>query len=556
MSSRLALALLLPACAEAPPGPADTGSDGYLYHETGDAPGDDSADTAEPGDTAADAALVALDLYPARVVVMPGATWTYRAVGTRADGSREEVEIPAGPAKGVVAIAAGGLATALAAGEQTVSMGIGDLAATATVVVRDEPVAEVTVVNALDGSPIEGASVALPLTAPVTVDADGFAKLPVPDGGPQQITAWMDESWSAVTISGTVQRVLTIALTPRDGGGYDSAIAGTVDWTGLPEPDADELAIGLAGASLPRTLASLDIDRVFGENRAVELFGTQVSAPANLFVRGYVEDWSTAAMSGPAAAWGLAGIVKTEDALALGNPADALDLLDDAAADFEWAMDAGLQCTAGATASGHLAPGVGLSDELAFELPDPPLGIDGGEDWFLAAAEEADPEGWIVTGIGVAKAGPATLLATPAGSVGGARARAVLAVAQAGGIGSGQGTSAVVAEVGGEFPAPLPLPTLATWNPETRALVASAEGANLVLLRLTDKKHHVHDVVAPGAFDGTMPAAIDEMARGQATLEATATFAITGHFEDWVRSGDVDPATKDAAAVSRNRRTP
>jgi hypothetical protein len=138
----------------------------------------------------------------------------------------------------------------------------------------------------------------------------------------------------------------------------------------------------------------------------------------------------------------------------------------------------------------------------------------------------------------------------------GARARAVLAVAQAGGIGSGQGTTAVVAEVGQPFPVPLALPSITDWNPETRALAASAEGADFLLLRLVDKKHHVHEVVAPGAWDGTMPAAIDEMARGQATLYATAAATMTGHFEDWVRDGDVDPGTKDTVAVARNRREP
>ncbi len=562
---RLLLLLLAVACTPTPYKKA-AGDSGYAFHDTGLATdsGDsalDTGDTADSGDSGGPA-VTSVDVFPTIMKVNPGAMWALRVVASDSTGWHGDVSTAtfSSDDETIASVDASGVVTAIAVGATHIQVSFSGKGAAESVTVSDDLHADVTVIDRTTGLAIEGALVSLPGEQPAFANGLGIAHVPVQDGAPIMLTAWLDGEWSALTITATVQRELTMALTPKDAGGYDANLHGTVDFSGVRAPDADEMVVGFAVPSVQHSLVSLDIADLFADPRTVTIYGIDVSAPANLFVKDYAEDWYAVAMAGPVAAWGLAGPIPVEEATeSFSGTGDALDLLVTHASDLEWDATSGLTAVSLNTTETSLAPDEKLSDVLTVALPALPLGFTGNEEWFVLSADKLATDGWVATGLGLGSSST-YVSRVPPGTLSGTVESSFFAFSQVEGLGSGKGSTAVVGtegKAGVAFADALDVPTIDGWDPAARTIsVTSDATANLVLIRVVDKKHHVHDLVAPASWTGIEPNCIDELARGQATVHVSTVVTNGNSFEDWARTGDWDLSTKDADAYARNLREP
>jgi hypothetical protein len=559
-------------------GSPDSGDTGFLWRDTsiaptddtgetgGDTAGGDTHDTGETGETGdtGGPAIAALDVYPAAMIVHPGATWTLRVVSTQRDGSRGDdgagTFTSADPA--VATVDQAGVVVAVAEGTTTIEVALGGLVATHAVEVRADGVATVTVVDASTGLPIADARVALPFTEPVRTDASGVARVPVADGGAVSLTAWVDDDWNAVTVGQTVGRSFTIPLWPKDTDARSATLFGQVDFSGVDDPTWEELAIGFASASIQGALATIRLDDLFADERSISVIGIDVEAPSNLFVEGAQEDYYATAAPGGVAAWGLGGPVAIAEAGdSLEGTGDALAPLVDHLDDMSWGWGGPAEAIAAVDTRVDLAPAARFDGTLAMTLPDLSLGFQGTEELFVLVTEERADVGHVATGLGLGT-GAVDVRTVADGSVADSLGTVVLAYGQVGGVGSGGATAASVGRPGADgaiaFPALPAIASFAAWDPATHDVSVDVDaGARFVRLRLRDNRHRVHDVVLPGDWSGTLPNAVNDFGFAQAELEIVAVDTEDGAYEQWLAEGALDPdALPSARAVARTTLDP
>ncbi len=564
------------------PDPVDTGfafRDTAPVLETGEdtAPPPDSTDTTtdsalESGiDTAIDTAPIdtgtpswlALDVYPGAMIVHVGATWTLRVVATDPDDLRGDVDNSGGlgalftsddPA--VATVEATGLVTAIAAGTTTLRVALGGLETVSTVEVRADGVATITVLDARTGLPIEDANVAIPFTAPVRTDATGVALLPVIDGGPLTFSAWVDDSYDALTVTGVVGRQLTVSVLPKDTDLRSAALVGPVDFAGVDDAGWSDVVVGFAAGSIQGALASVKIEDLFAEDRAVTVFGVAVDAPANLFIEGTAGDYAATAVPGDIGVWGLGGPIAVADVTAgLSGAGDALGLLAANLGAMSWGHVTGLTATEGGTTTTDLAPADRFDDTQPMTLPALSIGFHGDESLFVLVTEETVNEGYIITGLGTGT-GLLDVATVPAGTVSGSLGTQALAYAQVGGVGSGGATSTAIGSVASDgtmsFVDLQEVAVVSSWDAAARAIGATVDGdADFVRIRLRDDVNRVHDILAPASWAGTLPNCVTGFRLAHAEVEVLSLQTADGTYEGWLATGDLDPDTKSSVAAAR-----
>ncbi|MDP2314073.1 MAG: Ig-like domain-containing protein [Pseudomonadota bacterium] len=562
--------------------PEDTG---YVYVDT--APTDDTApdsavdtspidDTSvETGrdtnrvDTSVDTGTVApswltLEVWPAAMIVHPGATWPLRVVATDPDGARgdlpTDLDVPtfAVDDPTIATVDTAGLVTALAEGATTVRVFIGGLEADCTIEVRADGVATITVLDGATGAPIEGAKVAIPFSSPVSTDASGIALLPVPDGLPLTFSTWVDDEYDALTVVGMVGRQLTVSVLPKDTVLNDATLTGAVDFSGIDDGGWSDVVVGFAAASIQGALASTRLEDLFADERAITVFGVDVEAPANLFVEGAAETYDATAFAGDVAVWGLGGPIAIADATeSLSGTGDALQLLADNIGAMSWGQVTGLTATSGASTTADLAPADRFDDLVTVSLPPLSLGFTGTEEYFLLAAEERAAEGFVVTGLGTGTpAGSTDIPTVLAGTVLDSLGTTVLAYAQVGGVGSGGATSSAVAteNAEGNLIAPLlqDIATVDAWDPAVRTFAYTVDAdADYVRVRLRDERNRVHDILAPSSWSGTIPNCVTSFRLPSATVEVLALETTGGNYEGWLAAGELGVDTKPTVTAAR-----
>lgn len=569
--------LLLAACADVVKDTGDDDSGGYVFHDTSQVVDtDDSAvdtvdtgDSAETGETAETAdtgnvdtdapTLAALDVYPGSMVVHPGATFNLRVVATELDEARADATGAtfASDDAAVATVDADGLVTAVAAGTTTLRVDLGGLQDTVAVEVRDDGVVTVTVVDASTGAPIEGARVALLDRDSIGTDASGVAQVAVPDGGPLVVSAWgAEDTYASVTIAGTVSRVLTLPLWPKDLSPDDASVSGALDFTGVDDGAYTDAVIGFASASVQGELGALRLEDLFAEERSISVYGIDVDAPSNLFMEGVEEGYVAGAHAGPVGAWGLAGPIPIADVTSgLSGSGDALRLLVDHLPDMAWGYAVGGTASLGAVTSMDLAPGTPFDDALDVPLPALPAGFGGTEGFFVLTTDERADEGFVGTGLGMGS-GTLSVSTVAEGTVSDSLGTAVLAYAQVDGLGSGGPTSSVVGRVGADgslaFPEMLDIATLDTWDPATRTLGVTVDpDAQFVRVRLVDNRQRVADLIVAGAYAGEVPRTNADFGMARATVEVRAFGTVEGTFEEWVAEGVLDPGALPVVAAAR-----
>lgn len=533
--------------------------------------GDDTAvDTAVDTDTGGVPTWLALDVWPASLAVHPGATWTLRVVGTDPDGARDDLPSDLWGAEGlptftvddgtIVSVDAAGLVTALSEGVTTVRVAVGGLEATCAIEVRADSVATITVLDGATGLPIAGANVALPFTAPVETDAAGVALLPVLDGGPLTFSAWVDDTYDAVTIVGVAGRALTVSVLPKDTVVNDATLTGTVDFSGIDDGGWSDVVVGFAAASIQGSLGSTRLEDLFAEDRAITVFGVDADAPANLFVESAAETYVAAAFDGPVAVWGLGGPIAITDATeSLSGSGDALRLLADNMNSMSWGQVTDRVGVSGGETTADLAPADRFDDIATVSLPPLSLGFTGTEEFFLLVTEERATEGFVVTGLGTGVPAASSEIPTVlAGTVADSLGTSVLAYAQVGGVGSGGATSVAVATENdeGNLIAPLlqDIATVDTWLPAERTFGYTVDAdAHFVRIRIRDDRNRIHDIFAPSSWSGAIPNCVTSFRLASAGIEVLALETTGGSYEAWLSAGDL--AVDDKPTVTAARTT-
>jgi hypothetical protein len=456
----------------------------------------------------------------------------------------------------IATIDADGVVTALAEGSTTLRASLGGVEAASTVQVRADGVATITVLDGATGLPIEGARVALPFTTSVRTDASGVALLPVTDALPITFSAWVDDTYNALTVTGMVGRQVTVSILPKDTNPRTGELAGAIDYSGVDDADWSEMVVGFAASSIQGALASFVLDDLFADDRGLSLFGVDVNAPGNVFIEGTVDDYVATARPGPVAAWGLGGPLAISDATSgFAGTGDALRLLSDNLDALSWGEVTGISASAGATAAADLAPAERFDDAVTVTLPALSIGFHGDEDLFVLATEERADEGYIVTGLGTG-IGTLDVRTVPAGTVPGSLGTTVLAYGQVGGVGSGGATSASIAPVAADGTATFAelqdIAVLDTWDAPTRAVGATVDpDADFVRIRLTDDVNRVHDVLAPASWSGTLPNCVNAFRLAHASVEVLSLHTADGSYEGWLNAGDLDPDTKSTLSAAR-----
>lgn len=570
----LLLLLACPGPKGGEPTPEDTG---YAYVETGEAT-DDSGSTT-PTESVVDSdsdssghsehtgddtgvsppAWSALAVYPDGMVVNPGASFRARAVGTDRDGRRQDVAPTwVSDDEDILAVDAEGMVSALEPGRATVRASLEGLEATLQVTVDDALLARITVVDATTGLPIERARVALPSTSGERTDASGACELPVPDGLPLDLSVWVDDTWDAVTFVGTVNRAFVVPLWPKDADADDARVHGTVDFGGVDDAAWDEIVLGLAAPTHAGGLGTLSLDDWFSDDRTLTVFGVEADLPANLVVEGSAEDLWVDARPGPAGAWVAAGPMAVSDVTSGTESAGAaVALLIGHLDAMRWGWAGGAAASREADAELALAPSAGFVLTTPAPVPDLPAGFGGAEEVLVMTAEERVEEGWVVTGFGLGAGDAVSVAHVAPDEVADSLGTGLVAIAQAGGLGSTGGTTVSAGWVdddgSGRLADFLDLPDVA-WDGATRALTVDVDDdAGLVHVLLTDHHHLRHHLYAAGDWSGTVPNAMSGFGDNRATVDVWAVDTETDTFDALVGVGALDPSQLDARASAHIR---
>lgn len=566
----LPLSLLLVAC------PADVStldknqdSDGIysetgLVDDTGETNGDtDTADTGgtvvdtgletgtiETGDTGGDTGrpdAIEIAAWPTNMTVNPGGMYSIRVVTTLRGGDRADTTDAtfASMDESIATVDATGIVTAVAAGSTQIQVDSGGLSELLNITVRDELAAYVTVLDGSTGLPIEGATVHTAMGDFLT-DSAGVAIAGVADSGAITITAWSDEAHHAVSLLNTVGRTFTIPLEALADDGNDAVLHGTVDFAGVADAGFSELVVGVGCATIQEAPVMFDLADLLAENREVSMFGVDVDVPSNLFIETYAEDYYAPASAGPVATWGISGPIAIADVTAgLNDTGDALELFVNNLGTMVWGLNTGYTAASGSTSEVSLAPSIELNDTLSLALPTLPFGFDGTEEQFVLSMDERLDEGFVVTGIGLG-AGLADVDRVAPGSVPDTIKSVVYTYAQAGGVGSGGGTSISVATEGRGtvvFPDLLDLPVVNNWNVATLELdFATDNDAQFVRFSLIDEDGMVHDMYTDGSWSGVADKWLGGFERPKATVQLDTFAGVDGNLEHWFGTANLNPA--------------
>lgn len=492
----------------------------------------DTGDTAETGDTGIAPTWTEVHLSPPFLYTTPNSQIAYRLVGTSPEGWRGDPR-DLGLELSVEADAAlvsweGLTATTLAAGSTPVTLEWEGGVAQATLVIADEGELQVGVVDALTGTPLVGATVLLGDEVQGQCCTSGvlYVQEGVPDG-PIDVTA-SAEGYVTTTLSGVVGRHVVIPLRP-DEEAIPSVVQGTADLSAL-DPDPSQMAVGLVGVDLPADPWFYQPASLTAPARAVTIFGVDTELPANLVVQDHVATWEIEAPSGQRHPWGVAVTLPLADALAAGaGGTDPLVLLSDNLSSARWQLLDPLT----PPDQGLFAPVDPLEWSTEVVVPELPAGL-AGDEAPLVLPLVAEGEGWVPVGLG---AGQGTLqvehLSEP---------EQWLVLAQAGGLGSGGGTTLSLGA-----PDALPpftdVPPLPVVYVESRQVGLSTDtDAQLVLATVADRQGDQRDLIAPvGALRAGLPSIQADIQRGRTTWSLWVVSTESTTLEELAASGVLTP---------------
>ncbi len=506
----------------------------------------DTVDTGEPIDPVT---IDDLDLYPGDLAVFPGATFDTRLVATSLDAERQDVldqdALYWSGDEAIATIDELGLVTALAEGEVELFASHGGLEASVALSVIAPGVAEITVVDADSGLPIEAPWGAVAGSKRTTGDEAGVVQLALEDPGPVNLQAWSGEH-VPVTVMNTVSRRLVVpvrSLASEQAAGI--VTGGDVDYSGVDTGSFTDIVVGLASATLRTHPLTFDMSDLVADDRIASIWGVDVALPGNLFVRSYVDDWQGRARAGAFGVWSLAGPVPIDDITAgLNGDAEVIEVLVDNLSAFSYGWSDGWAGVDGDELDIPLAPAHSLDELVQVEVPELTLGFSGDETPLVLVADTTSEGDFGIVGLG-SGLGTVQALRVPTGVVPGTGEAWALAVAQVGGLGSGYGLVSSAAPVELEqavLPAFQQVPTLDSFSGTAHDFALSSdERATLVRVSVEGGGGEVMDFCfAGGVQSGELPKPPGySFSWGTTQWTLTALELTEGSFEGLISSGAI-----------------
>jgi len=517
----------------------DTAADGGA--SDGGAVSDDTGDTAPVGPVA-----TALALYPTRMDVGVGATWSTRLLATWDDGTVSEADASWQSGNvDVVEVDASGQVRALAAGDTTVRAERDGLLVTADVHVRDDGMVTVTVVDAESGLPHAGAHVRLGTDdAEGMTDEAGRIELEADGSVALVVSAW-DHYRVPVTAYGVMGRSLTLPIrSPDDVSPAMGDIRGNVDLDGVPTGGGGDIKIGIAAPSLGTSPLLVDPALLVGPPREITLYGVTANVPANIYVRSAAEDYDLPSAVGTTGIWTVAAPLAISDVTSgLAGATDALSLM---LADLDkvvWGWSDGATVAAGETGRADLAPATPLSEALTVDAGPLPVGFSGTEQALVLVGDMLPAQGFSPTGLGVGRNG-VDVHAAPL-RLDGTTGRYATAVAQVGGLGSGTGHAVCTSWApmdGDEVTLPefqqVPMLNLFDVVSKDFTLQTDARARMVHITIFGGGEGEVRDIVMDGGpVEGTLLNFGSGFGYGSTSWEIAAFETWQGTYEDMVRDG-------------------
>lgn len=421
--------------------------------ETGDYIDTSDTDTDPPdtGDTGAVAdRLSSVALYPADLVVHPGASFSLRAMGTWASGAVDELTAAyASSDAKIAAVDKDGNVTAIAAGSVELTATADGISGAVSLTVADDGMVHVSVISATSGEPLEGVKVKVGEGDQLSTPKDGTLSIPVDDGGgPIEVTAY-GAAYMPATVWGTVSRQVTIPVhTDEEFWASNARLEGDVDFSGVDEGSLGELTIGLVVPSFRYGPLLIEPDDLMAEDRTVEIFGLKTDIPSNLSLKEHAEGYaaSTPAATGHGAAWVIAGALPVGDITAAldadtSDTEGALSLLGEHIDELRWGWASADGLSSGETCGVDVLPSVRFSSSVQVQTGPLPGGFAGTEEPLVMVGRMIDDAGVVVTGLALG-AGDVSVPAVPGSNVDGATGTVAMGIAQIGGLGSGGAISA------------------------------------------------------------------------------------------------------------------
>jgi hypothetical protein len=534
--------------------------------------GDTDTDTAIEPDTATDTGgdtgspfegpeYASLALYPDGMVVQPGAIFGLRLVGSTEETEDVAVEhiVFASSDEAVATIDEDGQVTALSVGEISLSATVGEVSAEVSLTVEDSGTIRVQIIRADTGMPMTEAKVKVEEGDVARTDADGWATLEVETGEPISVHGYLS-GYMAVTVFQTVSRELVIPL--QDFDLFDdqtTQISGEVSFDSVDSGSGADMVIGLALPALPLGPLMLDPDELMSADRELSIFGIDVSLPENLYLKSHAESYAVPARPGEAAVWTIAGPMPiSEITSSLDGASDAFELIDSHIADMSWGWaDAGTLAL-GDTVSSDLAPAIAMTGSATIQTGDLPLGFSGDEVALVMVGERLEDVGAVALGLGT---GLGEVELSVADTTLGGEPIA-MAIAQVGGLGSGGGVSAVLADME-DRTATLPefqsVPEMVSFNGVTHDFELSTDTrADIVrvLIRGNDRTARMV-FMDGGAQGGHLPDPNIFMGYGETEWEVLGFETTADTFEGYVRAGalsaeQIAPTATTSARVTRS----
>lgn len=493
-------------------------------------------DTGEPTE------LTAIELSPASLTLAPGGSFTLRSYGVFDDGHRERLELPLSLSGEALSVD-GEQVTALSAGSATLSVEHQGLSASAEITVSDAQALSVQVVEARTGTPLEDARVVLG-EQKLRTDAQGRVTLIVENGEPVSVTAYTgDATWVPATVYGVVTRELVLPLrAASELSAAETAITGTVDFSGLVEAEPDQQQLALTGTSLANPVLIGDGD-FLAPTREVSFYGAELQLPSNLSLATHAPTYAVPATD-TRALWTLAGTLSIAELSAgVETLAQAMTLLEANADTLRHDLGEGSPET-----EWDPAPAQTLDHLLDITLSgDRPESIGAGEATLVLIYGLSD-HGYVLLGIGSGAESlqvrvPQTAL--PMVAVG---------WLESGGAGSGGGRSMAVAPVLDDAA------TLDAWvTPPTLGPLYAADGsfslesdpaALLVRVHIASGNGGVRDIYLPvGAVEDTL-AQDPGLALGRTEWDIQAIHTLRGSYQEALAQGWLDPAWIEAEGTA------
>ena len=258
-----------------------------------------------------------LVVAPDGATIDASTTLTLRATGVTASGRHVPVpveDVSWTPTSG--SVDASGVFTPAAAGDVTVTAEAGGNEGVATIHVIAAGTLDVTVVDSVTGAPLTGAVVALVDSASTMgiTAADGTTQLTGSFSGALDVSIEASNHWP-FTIYGLRTKDVRVPVRPVNPPASGS-FEGIIDFTEAYDADAPasgHLWVGIGGPAIKGNVLAYGLDSLLGPDRTIEIIGSEIDAPSNLYVHGLTPPYIATSPPGETVAFGLGGEVAISD---------------------------------------------------------------------------------------------------------------------------------------------------------------------------------------------------------------------------------------------------